>query len=490
MLTKSKILLYLQCPRRLWLHEHRRSLETTSKTTDARMRDGNDVGEVARSLYPDGVMVQSLKSDDALAETQTTLSKSPRRPLFEAAFTANGVLVRADILIPDGASYRLEEVKSSTSVKPYHKQDIAIQAWVLSQAGMNTSRNLVTHINSDFVYDGNKDYTGLFNSEDLTCEVDNLQEQVLSWIDGAKRTVEQTEEPEITPGARCNEPFECPFKLHCSPPDSSVKYPLRILPYGAKLASELEQDGFRCLTEVDESRLLTERQKRVWRVSKNESCEIDPKASEQLNALPYPWFLLDFETIAFPVPRWKGTSPYMQVPFQWSCHVVRSKNQVHSEFEHREFLSLDGDDPRYEFAQKLIAALEDKGTIVVYNEAFEKSRIKELAVAYPELKEALNRINERVFDLLKVTRDCYYHPKMMGSWSIKKVLPTVTASDSYVSLAVQDGGMAQEAYRMAIKEGAMQSDKEKISRNLREYCGLDTLSMWFIADKLMQHRKN
>ena len=47
---------------------------------------------------------------------------------------------------------------------------------------------------------------------------------------------------------------------------------------------------------------------------------------------------------------------------------------------------------------KLKKSIGPKGSILVYYEAFEKSRLKELAKAFPEYKEWIDRIVERIVD--------------------------------------------------------------------------------------------
>ena len=47
----------------------------------------------------------------------------------------------------------------------------------------------------------------------------------------------------------------------------------------------------------------------------------------------------------------------------------------------------------------------------------------------------------------------WYHRDQHGSWSIKAVLPTISASGDYNSLAVSDGPAAQIAYPEAIAPG-------------------------------------
>ena len=487
MITKSKILLNLQCPKRMWLSLYKPEIAIDEQHIEAKKHEGDEVGIMARSLYPEGFLIADTKNQLAIQKTKKALAKSVQRPLFEAAFLHDHVFVRSDLLIPEYGSYRLEEVKSSTKVKPYHIQDAAIQNWVLEGSGHKPTRVLISYINNKFNYEKLGDYQGLFSSEDVTETVKKLSSTVAIWVDEAKATINKTEEPLRDTGRHCKEPFECPFIDHCSPKNSQAKFPLSILPNASKLREALLSDGYKCLTDVPDAKLTNEKHKRILRVSKSGELELDAEASKILNQLSYPWFFLDFETIAYAVPRWIGTHPYMQVPFQWSCHIKRTADCSIEKAGHKDFLDITGKDPRENFIKSLLEAVEKDGTIFVYNESFEKSRIKELQRDFPKYTELLDDINLRIFDLLKIARDYYYHPDMMGSWSIKAVLPTVYAGETYKDLAVKNGTMAQDEYLLAILPHTTDYERKKIDKKLRDYCAMDTLSMWRVADSFIKY---
>jgi hypothetical protein len=61
-------------------------------------------------------------------------------------------------------------------------------------------------------------------------------------------------------------------------------------------------------------------------------------------------------------------------------------------------------------------------------------------------------------------------------------LPTICSELDYKSLAVQDGAAAQTAYMEAIHADTPASRQSEIDQALRAYCGLDTIAMM----KLMQ----
>lgn len=193
----------------------------------------------------------------------------------------------------------------------------------------------------------------------------------------------------------------------------------------------------------------------------------------ELAKLPYPRFYLDFETINLIIPRWAGTRPHQQLPFQWSCHIERQGGEL----EHREFLETSGDAPMRPFAESLIAAVEDEGPIIVYG-TFESTVIKGLIDFYPDMETPLNDILDRLVNLLPWLQNHYYHPAMKGSWSIKAVLPTVAAHLDYTQLEdVQNGTLAQLAYLDIINPDTESALREQKIRNLLKYCELDTQAM-------------
>src|SRR6266571_1063511 len=72
--------------------------------------------------------------------------------VYGAAFRAGGVFVAVDILKRDGRSFRLIEVKSTTSVKDRHIPDVAVQAHVLRQNGLDLASTEVMHLNRECTY--------------------------------------------------------------------------------------------------------------------------------------------------------------------------------------------------------------------------------------------------------------------------------------------------------------------------------------------------
>jgi hypothetical protein len=239
----------------------------------------------------------------------------------------------------------------------------------------------------------------------------------------------------------------------------------------------LIEAGYEDLRDVPADRITKPKHQRVWRVSKSGKAELDAAAGELIRRMDYPRYYLDFETINPAVPVWANTRPYMQVPFQWSCHIEHADGTL----EHHAFLAEGGDDPRRGFSESLVKVLGESGPVVVYNAAFERSRMQEMAEAFPELAPALEVACKRIVDLLPIAREHYYHPEMRGSWSIKDVLRTIAPDLAYEGMAVADGGMAQEAFAELMQPDIVPERRKALRDALLEYCERDTLAMVRIA---------
>lgn len=132
-LSKSKIMAFRQCPRRVWPEVHHPERRADSAATEHSFQAGYAVGDVARRLYDParrGVTldVEALGFPRVFDATRDLLSQ--RRPIFEAAFQIPGALALADVMLPAVQGWRMVEVKSSTSVKDVHIADIAVQTHI------------------------------------------------------------------------------------------------------------------------------------------------------------------------------------------------------------------------------------------------------------------------------------------------------------------------------------------------------------------------
>ena len=167
----------------------------------------------------------------------------------------------------------------------------------------------------------------------------------------------------------------------------------------------------------------------------------------------YPLHCIDFETSVVAIPFVKGRRPYEMTAFQFSHHVIEEDGRV----AHRTqwICAEPGVDPNVPFVRALRDALQgDEGTILRWA-AHENSVLNSLrgqmlenpksAPDLFELIEFIERITVRsgerkakivgprnMVDLCEIAEKFYFHPSTKGSTSLKKVLPALMSSSSFL----------------------------------------------------------
>lgn len=482
-LSKSRLTAFRQCPKRLWLEVNKPQERVYGPDSQHFFDVGHQVGEIARREYLEGILIQSDDNlDQAIVDTQNALPLA--RPIFEATFRFEDVLVRADLLLPVANGWHMAEVKSTTGVKDYHLDDVAAQVWVIRGCGLSVVRASVRHIDNRFVLTAPNDYKGLLADADVLPEAETIAVRMPDTIAEAKAVLVSTE-PAITTGDHCETPFSCPFRDYCtrSEPDGPT-YPVTLMPgsSGKKLALKLMSDGYNDLALVPADRIDNVNQKLIHAATVSGIPYWDSAGAQQVLAgWGWPRHYLDFETISTAVPMWIGSRPYVQAPFQFSCHSVDAEGSV----THRTFLDLTGDDPSRACAAALIEYLGTEGAIVSYS-AFERTTIRALALRFPDMEPQLSGLAARVVDLLPVVKSHFYHRDMKGSYSIKAVLPTIAPQLDYSQLgSVKDGLAAQMAYLEAISPTCTDERRRELGTDLERYCTLDSLAMIELAKSLI-----
>ncbi|MEN9669731.1 MAG: hypothetical protein RL018_8, partial [Pseudomonadota bacterium] len=426
-------------------------------------------------------------------------------------------LAFADVLLPDtggksglDTAWHMIEVKSSTSVKDYYREDAAIQYYVAKNAGLNLASISLAVVDTSWVYRGDGNYNGLLKLEDVTDSSAAQDADVRAWIADAQLIAKFDEAPEKKTGDHCNSPFPCGFYAHCASEDGtaalSVPHPIGWLPRMSKIKVKAVFGANAVPRQVSmfdmPDALLNALQRRVKMAHQANQAFVDVQGLQQrlgpqrMQASEVLSFL-DFETVAQAVPVWAGTRPYQAVLVQFSCHVLDLSNATDEgkSLKHYEFLDTSGNDPRPALAEALIVALGDSSGAVFMYSSFERTQLRALALAVPQHRVAIERIIGRLVDLLPVVRDHYYHPLMQGSWSIKSVLPAMLGNQdtslSYDALAasveggaVADGGAAMQAYIEAIDPSTPLERKAAINTQLLAYCKLDTLAMVRVWQRL------
>ena len=481
-LSKSDYLMGLDCIKALWLKKNRKEImpeydDATLATFDI----GNQVQDLARDFYPDGVMVEAESWDVENGSEITKKLSETHNVLFEAfAKLPNGCFCRIDILVKNGDAWDMIEIKSASSVKDYYIDDLAFQKYVFENAGYPVKRCKVLHLNNQYIRHGELDIKQLFAEDDVTEAVLQKKSEVEMYVKGMLSYQTMPDEPEIPLHSSCS---DCPFYGYCGKdvPEYSIFDLLR-----ADKADEFYNNTHSCeIKDLPLSYCTTDKQliDRDCFLADRIHVEAE-KVKEWLNSLEYPIYYLDYETVMPAIPLFDNTSPYSQVPFQFSLHIQKTPG---GPLEHVEFLHQERSDPRRSLAEALVKSCGKNGSIVVYNQQFEKSRNKELADLFPDLRDDILAINERVVDQLIPFRNRYlYSPKQKSSASIKYVLPAFSDL-SYKGMNIANGGDAMSKY-LAFLEGKQTPEESKqMFTDLLKYCGQDTYAMVLLMDVLYKY---
>lgn len=480
-ISKSKYLSGLQCHKLLWYQYNRPDeIPTPDAGTQAIFDAGQEVGKLAQSLFPGGIAIKWDRNAEKMLEPTKKLL-AERKPIFEAAVKYGSAYSIADILAPaDNNSWNLIEVKSSTAVKDINLPDVAIQSYVCQNSGIKLDKLFLMHINNQYIRQGDIEPEKLFTKEDITAQTQELLLQVEPNLEKMVKIIQSAECPAIKIGPHCSNPYECPLTEMCWSflPENNVFSLYR----GKTLGFELLQQKVQKLAEIPPGTKLNSSQSIQVKCAKTNKPYIDKKGiAKFLSALQYPLYFLDFETVAPAIPFYDGTRPYQNIPFQFSLHILEKEG---GKPEYHSFLAEGKADPRPEILKELKLLLGNGGSIIAYNAGFETGCLDGCAEMYPQYSEWVARIKQRVIDLLGPFKSfCYYHPEQDGSVSLKSVLPALTGK-GYEGMEIADGGTASREYARVTFGDVSEEERQKVRKDLVEYCGLDTEGMIWIVEEL------
>ncbi len=476
LLSKTKLMRGVRCDKCIYLTIHRPDLEPPiTPELQALFDQGNAVGAKAREYFPNGVLVDNAPWDFTGAINRTKLLLANKTPvIYEAAFAYAGCYARADILRLNPATerYQIFEVKSSTKLKDEQIDDIGLQVWIMAKAGLPIEQIHLMHLNSACRY---PDLSNLFSCIDITATIREHYLSVQPKVRDLLTLLNQCDVPNIDLGEQCFKPTECQFKTHCFTEKSIPELSVFNLPQIKNRKWELYKAG---ITTLDDPRLtdLTDLQERIVKAHQTNTRFVNETGiAESLKTWQYPFIYLDFETINPAIPRYNGTGPFQQVPFQFSVH--RQENP-HAPVTHQAFLQTNADDPRPALIPALLAACGTQGSIIAYFAKFESDRIRELAEFAPEFADALLSLLPRMVDPLTILREHVYDPAFGASFSLKRVAPALLGeSQSYKGMPVANGLEAQQAFLQVINPLTPDLVRQPIVKAMLDYCEKDTAVM-------------
>lgn len=492
LLSKSDYMLYRDCKNNAWYKINKQEIYSKFPLSEfdfSLMESGKEIEELARPLFPSGVLING-RNLEAQEETQKHI-KDKIPVLFQPIFLKDNFLAAADVLQykPETDSYSIFEIKSTSKIdKKIHYHDLAFQVNLLRKCGLKIDSINLIHLNSEYIRSGDLNINLLFKIEDVTKEVEELCEEV---------SLEMDQALEFLSRDSVSQDFcSCIYKgrsAHCTTfsvsnpniPEYGVHDISRIGNSKKKLAEMVDGKTFK-IDEVPLHIELSPFQQKQIEVYKLDKVHIDKQnIIKELSSLEFPLYFLDYESYPAPVPRFDGFSPYMQLPFQYSLHVLENPDSKLKRFD---FLYTESDDPTRKLVESLKDNIGGKGSVLVWYRTFECQIINDhIARRIPEYEQFINELNTRIYDLREIFLKMHYvHKEFLGKTSIKNVLPVLVPELSYKELSIQEGTAAFLRWNELLDADTDENKKKEIVENLKIYCGQDSLAMYKIWEHLQE----
>lgn len=468
-LTKRVFLEALACPRRGWLLHHEERRGGPSGFGELfRVAQGNEIGDRARVLFGPGIDLRGPATESWVEEGRRVVADPAVARMFEVPVVAGHAMARPDVLVRDGARWRVIEVKSAKTASAELVDDLAYTVAVARSAGLDVTGADLALVNPDWRVDGEAPPLVVHDVTGAALERAALFEPLLASVYG---TVSSDVPPPEVLAAVCR---KCDYRGTACFVDSPFDPVFELPGIRSKRADELIAGGITRIVDLPDDAGLTPVQRFHRRaVVAGELC-VESGALGRLREIAEPAAYLDFETLSLALPPFPGIAPYDVIPIQYSLH----RRATDGGLRHHEWL-LDPASPELDdFAHRLLDHLSGAPSIVVYSH-FEKSRLRWLAERLPALAPDLESVVDRLVDLLPIVQAAVAHPDFHGSLSIKKVLPVLVDRSelTYHDLAIANGDDATGVAGLRAMGRIGDAEWDLHRRQLLDYCRVDTLAM-------------
>lgn len=436
----------------------------------------------------------------------------------------DGILMLAEDLhqeVNDAYFKKVSRLKDRLTKEGRYVYDIAYQRYVFEHA-IQTKKKVSFYLvvlNSEYIHDGRlDDHLEPVYGDDIVklIDVTSLTGAMMPTLDIDVDTVIQRlnmmngNPVNLGPHCQRKDSRQCTFYPICYKhlPEINNIFTYMGSNHGFKDERGIKHDRFELINEGVVSALdipigwIERNNNKIQReVMETDVPYLHPqKIRAGIQTLCYPIYHLDFETFPCPIPRFKGEKPYAQSLFQYSIHIEHAPGVCNKDDDHFGFISTTHEDRRRELIEHMLSVIKDDGgTVLVYNQSFEQTRLKEMAEIYPEFRTRLLDLVDRLFDLMVLLRGSqkifvplgfseeesktinYYHNKLNGSFSIKKVLPLFSDLD-YKGMGIANGTDALVTYaRFPLMDPVT---FQKKYQELFDYCKQDTWAMVEILNRL------
>jgi len=356
--------------------------------------------------------------------------------------------------------------------------------WVLENLGIQLENYYVIHLNAQYVRGKEIDPDALFiissyfynHKNNPTLPVKETINEKMEDLTGLLKRMEETNRYTLSQPVRtskCTIRQKCKYYEQCFPEEMEEPANSILTLISSQYKYAMKNEGRLYLRDTDIHHLEGFRQQYSQIMADRQNgLFVDRMALRSwLSDIHYPIAFLDFEWERFAIPPYEGMRPYDVLPFEYSLHVLHEDGTITQEV----YLSIHDD--RKDMAEHLIRDIPEEGTIIAYNaEGAEKLRLQELADTFPEYRAKLLNMCDRLEDLqIPFMTGTVYNTAMKGQWSLKCIMGFLDEK-GYRDLDIRQGMEAVFQWRH-LDHSEDDQDLEKIVRDLKEYCQMDSYAM-------------
>lgn len=477
-LDSDRYLKGLQCELRLWLDLHSPELGARSASIaerESRARGRREVRELASGLFPEARCVAVLDEGRAIARTRELLADPSAKVVRDGLFSIAGARARIDFVERLRAGgFGLRSVRAAHKPSEAELVELAFDYHVARESGLEIGSVEVILLDAAFTRGSDApDPRALLRRVDVTGAVESLSDDLEANLRKQLAVLARIHAPEIGASPHCRRPDSCEFLARCTAGkrEDWIGYLPGLRTSEFEFLREQEVGS---ISQVSEEFTRTPAQRNARESLLRGGVFAAGDLSRRLAGFGPPADCLDFEAILPEIPIFAGTHPLEFVPFQWSA-LLSGADGGHARAE---FLADGSCDPRRAFAESLLTEFAPrKLPILVYSD-FESEEIGKLARSFADLSQDLLRVRSRLRDLLPLLRRSVYHPAFLGSFSLKRVAPTLCPGFTFSDLpGVADGGAAARGW-LALARGEISRERgAELLAELREYCARDSLAL-------------
>ena len=411
-LSKSDYMLFLRHPAWLWLKRFDKfKLPPIDVNLQALFDASHEFENYAEKLYTDAIKIgfdinnfETYKSMPS--RTKSALDKGAII-MFQGRFEAGDITCIVDMLDRvKGSTFDLIEIKSSTKAKSEHEYDLAFQTVVLERCGIKIRNIVIIHVNNKYIRNGDIEPERLTNRVDVTQAVKKLTNTTKEQINKAFMVLSQKTMPDLSPryvnqiGIPGTRWFGEWLEIYKSLKPNLDPYSIYSLSYpNAQQIGQLEDKGIskKGISKIgnisEELRLRPKQLVQVQTTRDNKRIIQKENIRKFIDTFEYPLYFFDYETLSSVIPAFDGFQPYRDYPFQYSLHILDSPG---AKLRHEEYLHQENSNPMPKLIEKLKTDIGDSGTILTWTMSYEKGCNDRMASFYPEHKEFLDSLNQRI----------------------------------------------------------------------------------------------